>query len=59
MAGTRSVEYYAHHAPNGIVNDNKMCAKGGVNNHSAFDKAGIRTMEYRAQHIPNRVVNFE
>ncbi|CAN0478752.1 unnamed protein product [Ascophyllum nodosum] len=51
VAGTKTVEYCAQHAPDGMVDVcNKKCRTGGCGKKPSFGVTHTRTAEYYAQH---------
>ncbi|CAM9515074.1 unnamed protein product [Ascophyllum nodosum] len=50
VAGTRTVEYCAKHATDGMVNASMICAHRGCNKHASLGVAGLTKTEYCAQH---------
>ena len=57
VAGTKTREYCAQHAPDGMVSSNiRMCRTEGCGKKSSFGVAGTTTREYCTQHEKNGMV---
>ncbi|CAN0097843.1 unnamed protein product [Ascophyllum nodosum] len=57
VAGTKTMEYCAQHAPDGMVNvKNKKCKTKGCRRGPSFGVAGTKTVEYCAQHASDGMV---
>ena len=60
VAGTKTSEYCAQHAPEGMVNvKNRKCRTEGCGKVPSFGVAGTITAEYCAQHAPEGMVNVK
>ena len=60
VAGTKTVEYCAQHAPEGMVNVmNRKCKTEGCGKVPYFGVAGTKTGEYCAQHAPEGMINVK
>ena len=58
VAGTKTGEYCAQHAPDGMVNVcSRKCRTEGCGTIPSFGVAGTKTGEYCAQHAPDAMVN--
>ena len=58
VAGTKSAEYCAQHAPDGMVNVcSKKCRTEGYDKQPSFGVAGTKMAEYCAQHPPYGMVD--
>ena len=58
VAGTKTAEYCAQHAPEGMVDIyGRKCRTEGCGNKPSFGVAGTKTGEYCAQHAPDGMVN--
>ena len=58
VAGTKTLQYCAQYAPDGIVNtDSRKCKTGGWGKGPSYGVAGTKTTEYCAQHAPDGMVN--
>ena len=59
VAGTKTREYCAQHAPDGMVNVSSIrkCRTEGCGKYPSFGAAGTKRVEYCAQHAPDGMVN--
>ena len=58
VAGTKTVEYCAQHAPDGMVNvSREKCRTQGCGKRPSHGVSGAKTVEYCAQHAPDGMVN--
>ena len=60
MAGTRTAEYCAQHAPYGMVDVCSIkCRTENLGKEPSFEVAGTKKREYCAQHTPDGMVNVK
>ena len=60
VAGTKTVEYCAQHAPNRMVDvKNRKCRIEGCRKGPSYGVTGTKTAEYCAQHAPDGMVDFK
>ena len=58
VAGTKTAEYCAQHAPDGMVNVcSRKCRTESCGKEPSFGVAGTKAAEYCAQHAPDGMVN--
>ena len=58
VAGTKTVEYCAQHAPDGMVNvSREKCRTEGCGKRPSHGVSGAKTVEYCEQHVPDGMVN--
>ena len=60
VARTKTAEYCAHHAPEGMVNVyNKKCGTEGSGKRPSLGAVGTKTAEYCAHHAPEGMINVD
>ena len=58
VAGTKTAEYCAQHAPDGMVDvSSRKCKTEGCGKQPSFGAAGTKTREYCSQHAPDGMVD--